>query len=331
MRTWQVQQPGEPERALRLVDIPTPRPGSGEVRVSVRAAALGFPDLLLCQGKYHDKPQTPFSIGGEAAGTVQEVGDGVDESLVGCRVVVTPGQTTAGLLAEEVVVPVQRLLPLPDDMSWEEGAALFVAYQTSHMALFRRAGLAKGETVLIHGAAGGIGSAAVQLGKAAGARTVAVAGGARKAKACADLGADVVVDHHEDDFVAVTKEVTGGRGADVIYDSVGGEVFDRSRKCIAVEGRLLVVGFASGTIPQLPVNHALLKNYSVVGFRTRPFRDDPAYCREIHDELLRYREQGFVQPLVDGATFDDVPGALRRIADRDVLGRLVVTVDRNDA
>lgn len=129
----------------------------------------------------------------------------------------------------------------------------------------------------------------------------------------------------------MTKEVTGGRGADVIYDPVGGEVFDRSRKCIAVEGRLLVVGFASGTIPQLPVDHTLLKNYSVVGFRTRPFRDDPAYRREIHDELLRFREQGFVHPLVETAAFDDVPGALRRIAERDVVGRLVVTVDRDDA
>lgn len=180
MRAWQVQQPGEPERALQLVDVPVPRPGQGEMRVTVLAVALDFPDLLLCQGKYHDKPPTPFAIGGEAAGIVQEIGGGVDESLVGCRVVVTPGQTTAGLLAEEVVVPAQRLLPLPDDMSWEQGAALFVAYQTSHMALFRRAGLAKGETALIHGASGGIGSAAVQLCKAAGALTIAVVGGAQK-------------------------------------------------------------------------------------------------------------------------------------------------------
>lgn len=330
MRAWQITRLGQPEDALELVESPDRAPAAGEVAVRVRAAALGFPDLLLCRGEYHDKPDLPFTIGGEAAGVVVEVGPDVDGIDVGDRVIVTAGETVGGTLASRLVVPADRILPAPVGMPLEQAAAFFVAYQTSYMALFRRGNLRSGETLLVHGASGGIGSAAVQLGKAVGARVIAVAGGPVKAEVCRRLGADEVIDHREEDFVAVVKELTGGRGADVIYDSVGGDVFDRSRRCIAVEGRLLVVGFAGGTIPQFSVNHALLKNYSVVGFRTRPFRDDPVYVREVHDALCDFHSRGLVSPLVDTVDFDAVPKAVGELGERTVFGRLVVQVPEVD-
>lgn len=326
MRAWQIVRNGAPEDALRLRDLPAPAAGPGEAVVDVAAAALGFPDYLLATGDYHDKPPLPFTIGGEAAGTVTATGDGVDLVAVGDRVVVAPGVTVAGRLAEQVSVPADLLLPIPDEMHWAEAAALFVAYHTSHIGLFRRGGLREGETLLVHGASGGIGSAAVQLGKAVGARVIAVAGGQAKSDICRQLGADIVVDHRVEDFVSVVKQLTGGRGADVIYDPVGGEVFDRSRRCVAVEGRIVVAGFASGVLPQLPVNHALIKGYSIVGFRTRPFRDDPVYRREVHDDLVAMYRRGAIRPLVEPMPFDDTVKALRRIGDRDVVGRIVVRV-----
>lgn len=324
MRAWQIVRNGAPEDAVEMRDLPAPAAGPGEAVVDVAAAALGFPDYLLATGDYHDKPPLPFTISGEAAGTVTTIGDGVNGIAVGDRVVVAPGVTIAGRLAEQVSVPADLLLPIPDQMSWAEAAALFVAYHTAHIGLFRRGGLQGGETLLVHGASGGVGSAAVQLGKAVGARVIAVAGGQAKTDICRQLGADVVVDHRVEDFVSVVKQATDGRGADVIYDPVGGEVFDRSRRCVAVEGRIVVVGFASGVLPQLPVNHALIKNYSVVGFRTRPFRDDPVFRRDVHDDLIAWYRRGAIRPLVESRPFEDTVKALRRIGDRDVIGRIVM-------
>lgn len=315
MRAWQVTALGEPAEVLKEVELPDPVAGPGQVVIEVEAAALGFPDLLACRGLYHDRKPLPFVPGGELCGQVVGTGE---------RVIVNP--TGHGGIAQRVAVDAEQLLPVPDSMSATVGAALFVAYHTAHIGLYRRAALRPGETLLVHAAAGGVGSAAVQLGKATGARVIAVAGGPRKAAACREWGADVVIDHREQDFVAVVKDVTDGRGADVIYDPVGGEVFDRSRKCIAVEGRLLVVGFASGTIPTLPVNHALLKNYSVVGFRTRPFRDDPVYRREVHDSLIALLERGEIAPAVEEADFADVPAVLARIDRGEVIGRSVVRI-----
>ncbi|HEY3684525.1 MAG TPA: NADPH:quinone oxidoreductase family protein [Streptosporangiaceae bacterium] len=315
MRAWQVTAVGEPEEVLRLVDVPEAVAGDGEVVVEVAAAALGFPDLLTCQGLYHDKKPVPYVPGGELAGTVAGTGR---------RVIVNPGG--AGALCERTAVREDALLPIPDDLPDAKAAALFVAYQTSYMALFRRARLVDGETLLVHAAAGGVGSAAVQLGRAAGARVIATAGGPEKARVCRDLGADAVIDYRSDDFVAAVKDLTDGRGADVIYDPVGGDVFDKSRKCVAVEGRILVVGFASGRIPEMKVNHALLKNYSVVGFRTRPFRDDPVYRREVHDDLLRMYARGAIDPLVHEVPFAEAPAALARLGARGTTGRTVVRV-----
>lgn len=315
MRAWQVTSTGEPNEVLKETDLPEPQAGPGQVLIDVDAAALGFPDLLLCRGLYHDRKQPPFVLGGELCGRVVGTGE---------RVIINPGGQ--GGIAQRVAVDSEQLLPLPDHVPATIGAALFVAYHTAHIGLFRRAGLRPGETLLVHAAAGGVGSAAVQLGKATGAHVIAVAGGPRKTAACRNWGADVVIDHRAQDFVAVVKEVTDGRGADVIYDPVGGEVFDQSRKCVAVEGRLLALGFASGTIPTLPVNHALLKNYSVVGFRTRPFRDDPAYRREVHDSLVSLLERGEIAPAVEEAGFDEVPAVLGRIDRGETIGRSVIRI-----
>lgn len=322
MRAWQVVSPGPVAEALRMAELPRRDPGAGEVEVRVEAVGLGFPDYLLARGRYHDRPATPFVVGTEAAGVVTTVGAGVTDAATGDRVIVVPGDSGPDACAEYLTVPAERLLPVPAQMPMTEAAVLFVAYQTAHMALFRRAQLAAGEVLLVQAAAGGIGSAAVQLGKAAGARVIAVAGGPAKADLCRRLGADLVVDHHVDDFVEQVRAFTGERGVDVAFEPVGGEVFHRTRRCMAVEGRLLAVGFASGDVPSAPVNHLLLKNYAVVGFRTRPFRLDPDYRRRIHDDVLALYRAGQVTPPVTPVPFEEVPEALARIGSGAVAGRL---------
>lgn len=326
MKAWQVSGFGAPSEVLALADIAEPEMADTQTLVRMDRACVGFPDYLVVQGLYHEKPPLPFLLGGEGAGQVVAVGPGAGPWSVGDRVIVVSGHAHKGHLAEFVAADNDQILPIPADMDLEHAAALFVAYQTSYVGLFRRAGLRAGETLVVHGASGGIGSAAIQLGKSAGATVIAVAGGARKGAICADLGADHVIDHTSEDFVARVKEITSGRGADVIYDSVGGPVFDRSRRCIAVEGRLLVVGFASGEIPQAPVNHALLKNYSIIGFRMRPFRDDLDYRAQVHQSLLDLYAKGDIKPLTTGYDFVDVPKALDAIGERTVVGRSVIHI-----
>jgi NADPH2:quinone reductase len=322
MKAWRVHEVGEPGAVLRYDEVPAPEPAAGEVIVQVEAAAVNFPDLLLCRGEYHHKPELPFTLGCEAVGRV--VAAGADAGVaVGERVLTAP--LSYGCFADQVRVPASTVLPVPESMPAATAACLFMGYQTGWVGLHRRAGLRKGETLLVHGAAGGVGSAAVQLGKAAGATVIATAGGARKADACRRLGADVVVDYTRQDIVAAVKEATGGRGADVVYDPVGGSVFEASRRCIAVEGRILVVGFAGGSIPQLPVNHALIKNYSVVGFRMQPFREDPQYTAQVHGELLALCESGAIDPLIDSEPgMSEAPAAVARLGERDVIGRIVL-------
>jgi NADPH2:quinone reductase len=207
-----------------------------------------------------------------------------------------------------------------------DAAALFITYHTGHCALYRRARLQPGEVLLVHAGAGGVGSAAIQLGKAAGATVIATAGGPAKVAVCKEVGADLAVDYLTEDFVQVVKAATDGRGADVIYDSVGGEVFDRSRRCIAWEGRLLVIGFAGGPIAQLPTNHVLLKNYSVIGVYAGEYHNvQPAVLRDAHAALLRLYARGAIRPLVrEQGAFADAPAALARLADRRTVGKVVV-------
>ncbi len=324
MRAWQVQQLGEPLAALREVELATPEPGPGQLTVRTLATAANFPDVLMCRGLYQVKPELPFTPGVELCGEVVAVGEGVEGFAVGQRVL---GGTALphGGFAEYAVLGAAQAFPAPVSLDDAQASSLFIGYQTGWFGLHRRAGLRSGETLLVHAAAGGVGSAAIQLGKAAGARVIGVVGGPEKAEVARALGADVVVDRHTQDFVAVVKEETGGRGADVIYDPVGGDTYARSTKCIAFEGRILVIGFAGGTIQEAALNHALIKNYSIVGLHWGLYNTyDPASVQQCHTELTALADQGLVNPLVsERLAFDAVPDGLQRLADGTTVGRVV--------
>ncbi|PTX55150.1 NADPH2:quinone reductase [Melghirimyces profundicolus] len=325
MRAWQVQQLGDPSEALHQVELAKPRPESGEVLIKVEAVALNFLDILLCQGKYQEKPSLPFTPGAEISGTVTEAGEGVSLKA-GQRVLATPPLPRGGL-TEWVCVPEDHVYSIPDSMSWNEAASMFITYQTAYYALHRRAGIQPGEVLLVHAGAGGVGSAAIQLGLAVGARVIATAGGPEKVNICKELGAEAVIDYRTEDFVKIVKEATEGRGADVIFDPVGGDTFDRSKKCIAFEGRLLVIGFAGGRIADAPTNHALVKNYSVVGVHWGLFRRlMPERVIQAHRELMELYEKGAIRPLVyKQFPFGELPQALNLLADRKTWGKLILT------
>jgi NADPH2:quinone reductase len=324
VKAWQVRVPGEPQDVLELAEVPRPVPGAGQLLVKVLAAAANFPDVLMCRGTYQVRPPLPFTPGVELCGEVVETGPDVTGFTPGDRVI---GATMlpAGAFAEYALMDAARTVPAPEGLDDAEAAPFHLTYQTGWFGLHRRAGLAAGETLLVHAAAGGVGSGAVQLGKAAGARVIGVAGGPRKAAIARQLGADVVVDRYAEDFVAVVKEATNGRGADVVYDPVGGEAFQKSTKCIAFEGRILIVGFASGVIPSAALNHALVKNYSIVGLHWGLYeRLDPGAVRDCHVELTRLAAAGLIKPLITGRLpLADVPDGLRRLGAGDTTGRLV--------
>lgn len=326
MRGWLVEQHGEPLEVMTLAERPEPEPGPDEVALTVRACSLSYPDLLLIQGKHQQKVELPMTPGVELCGTVRAIGTGVSEFTIGDRVVGL-SKLPAGALAEVALGSVGDLHPVPADLDDVAAAAMYTAFQTAWFALHHRAALRAGETLLVHAGAGGVGSAAIQLGVAAGARVIATAGSPEKVALCRDLGAEDVIDYVADpDFAPVVNELTGGRGADVIFDPVGGEIFDRSRRCIAWEGRLLVIGFASETIPTVKVNHLLIKNYSVLGLYWGPYREsDPGLIRRAHEEIVALLHAGVIRPLVM-ATYglDDAATALQSLGGRGTYGRLVV-------
>ncbi|MFI6849596.1 NADPH:quinone oxidoreductase family protein [Kitasatospora sp. NBC_00085] len=320
MRAWQVTELGEPQEAMRLVeDVPRPVPGPGQLLVRVRAAAVNFPDALMVRGQYQVRPPLPFTPGVELCGEVV-AGERAGERVIGNPVL--PG----GAFAEYALLEAAAAFPAPGALDDAEAAALHIGYQTAWFALHRRAGLRPGETLLVQAAAGGVGSAAVQLGRAAGARVIAVAGGPEKAAVARELGADVVVDRTAGDFVAAVKEATGGRGADVVFDPVGGAAFTGSTKCIAFEGRIVVVGFASGEIPAAALNHALVKNYGVLGLHWGLYNTrDPQAVRAAHEELTKLAEAGVVRPLVSARLpLAGAAEAVQRVADGHSTGRVVV-------
>ncbi|CAM5293866.1 NADPH:quinone oxidoreductase family protein [Streptomyces fimicarius] [Streptomyces griseus] len=261
------------------------------------------------------RPPLPFTPGVEVCGTTED----------GRRVLATPALPHGGF-AEYVVADEAALLPAPEALDDAEAAALHIGYQTGWFGLHRRANLRAGETLLVHAAAGGVGSAAVQLGKAAGAKVIGVVGGPEKAAVARELGCDLVIDRRSEDIVAVVKEATGGRGADVVYDPVGGDAYAKSTKCVAFEGRILVVGFAGGVIPTPALNHALVKNYSVVGLHWGLYNTkDPAAVRACHDELTELAEQGIVKPLIsERVAMAGAADAVQRVADGTSTGRIVV-------
>ncbi|GAA2363602.1 NADPH:quinone oxidoreductase family protein [Saccharopolyspora halophila] len=324
MKAWQVVELGEPRDVLRLTDVADPEPGQGQLTVRVLASPANFPDVLMCGGQYQVKPELPFTPGVELCGEVVAVGSGVDGFAAGDRVLggsVLPH----GGFGELAVMDAATTFAAPAALDDAEAASLYIGYQTGWFGLHRRAGLRAGETLLVHAAAGGVGSAAIQLGKAAGARVIGVVGGPEKASVARELGADVVVDRREQDFVAVVKEETGGRGADVIYDPVGGDTYRRSTKCIAFEGRILVVGFAGGEIQSAALNHALVKNYSIVGLHWGLYnRHDPAAVAECHRDLTELAASGAVKPLVsERLSLDSVAEGVQRLADGSTVGRVV--------
>jgi NADPH2:quinone reductase len=326
MRGWHVVRTGDPIEVMTLDDLPVPSPGPGEVVVAVRACGLGYPDLLLTQGKHQEKPPLPFTPGMEISGVVREAGPGSEFA---------PGQRVVGLarlphggLAEFALASAADLYPLPEDIDDVSAAAMYTAFQTAWVALHRRAALRAGETLLVNAGAGGVGSAAIQLGVAAGARVIATAGGPEKAELCRTLGAEHAIDYLANpDFAPLVNELTGGRGADVIFDPVGGDVFDRSRRCIAWEGRLLVIGFASDVIPTVRMNHLLIKNYSILGLYWGPYRQrNPEVVSRAHDEVVDLVRSGAVKPLVMAThPLSEAAAALQSLGERGTYGRLVVT------
>jgi len=326
MRAWRVAELGEPAAVMRLEDVETPTPGPRQLVVRVLAAPANFPDALMCRGLYQVRPDLPFTPGVELCGEVLATGEEVTAFAVGDRVIGAAVLPYGGF-AEVALMDVATTFPAPASLDDAQAASLYIGYQTGWFGLHRRAALKAGETLLVHAAAGGVGSAAVQLGKAAGATVIGVVGGPEKAEVARALGADVVVDRHTEDFVSAVKEHTGGRGADVVYDPVGGETYQRSTKCVAFEGRILVIGFAAGDIQSAALNHALIKNYSIVGLHWGLYNMvDPAAVARCHAELTDLADRGLVRPLVsERLALAQAADGVQRLADGTTVGRVVVT------
>ncbi|MEV6793483.1 NADPH:quinone oxidoreductase family protein [Streptomyces sp. NPDC051320] len=315
MQAWQVHENGEPGEVMRLDEVPEPEAGPAQLKLKVLAANINFPDALLCRGQYQVRPPLPFTPGVEICGRTAD----------GRRVIANPALPHGGF-AEYVVVDEATLLPAPPALDDAEAAALHIGYQTGWFGLHRRARLQAGETLLVHAAAGGVGSAAVQLGKAAGATVIGVVGGPDKARTATELGCDLVIDRRSEDIIAKVKEFTGGKGADVVYDPVGGDAYAKSAKCVAFEGRIVVVGFASGAIPSPALNHALVKNYTIMGLHWGLYaQKDPASIGRCHAELTELAAQGAIKPLVsERVALKDAAAAVQRVADGVTTGRVVI-------
>lgn len=316
-----------PPETLVVEDVPSAPLGAGQVRIAVHACGVNFPDTLIIQDKYQFKPPLPFTPGGEVAGEIVEVGAGVTRVKAGDRVIAMVGW---GGFAEELVVEADRTMPVPHGMDLVTAAGFTMTYGTSYYALEQRAGLRPAETLLVLGAAGGVGLAAVELGHLMGARVIAAAGSPEKLALCREYGADETVDYDRESLKDRVKELTGGRGADVIYDAVGGDYFDQAMRCVNWNGRLLVVGFASGRIPQLSVNLALLKGCSIVGVFWGAFTGrEPEQNASNLDTLGRWYEEGKLKPHVCKTyPLEQVAGALNDIIHRRATGKIVLTTGR---
>jgi NADPH2:quinone reductase len=310
---------------LALAEVETPEPSPGHVRIAVAACGINFADLLMVAGKYQVRPPLPFSPGLEVAGRVDALGDGVTGLRIGDRVA---AYCAYGGFAEAVVVPAGNCVPLSGHIDDVTAAGFMVAYGTSHVALALRAQLAPGEILLVHGASGGVGLTAVELGRHMGATVIATAGSDEKLELAATYGAEHLINYREEDFVARVKEITDGRGADVVYDPVGGNIFERSLRCTAWEGRILVIGFASGQIPTAPCNYLLVKNISVVGVHWGAYAErDPATLASSLSTLFGWHADGALRPHVSQTVPLERAGeGLQALADRRATGKVVVTM-----
>ena len=322
MHAWLCTNPTGVE-ALVWTELPTPIPQPGEVRVAVAAASLNFPDLLIVQNKYQMKPPLPFVPGAEFAGVVEAVGEGVTHLKVGQNVACLAG---TGGFGTHTLAMAALCLPLPDGFSLVDAAAFTMTYATSHHALMDRAQLQAGETVLVLGAAGGVGTAAIQIAKAAGATVIAAASSDEKCALCHSLGADATLNYSREGLREGIKRLTAGKGPDVVYDPVGGDFAEPAFRSIAWRGRYLVVGFASGPIPSLPLNLALLKGASLVGVFWGDFaKREPLANAAMMDTLVQWYGQGKVKPVIDSTLpMSELPAAYARMGSRSVMGKLVL-------
>jgi NADPH2:quinone reductase len=329
MRAWQCVKPGRPRNALSLNEAaPAPEPYPGTILLDVVAAGMGLPDVFMCQGSYHLTPSTlPFTQGQEVIGRVAGWGEGVEGRQVGDLVMaVTSFFTGNGGYAQQCLGLDDFCLPVPEGMSDAEASGFLIPFHTAHLALVQRGKLTPGETLLVIGGAGGTGQAAMQIGKALGARVIATAGGAEKAAFCRDLGADHVVDYHSEDIAEGVKAATDGRGADAIYDPVGGKAFQSAMQCVAHEGRILAIGFASGSWGKADTSHMVYNNYSVVGVIPSNYGRD--FKQRAQEELLGWWRAGKLRPRVDSLVpFEGLPDALERLASGGVKGKLSLAVD----
>ena len=310
--------------ALQWQDLPTPEPQAGQVRLVVKAASLNFPDILIVQNKYQFKPALPFVPGSEFAGVVEAVGAGVVNVKLGDRVAAMAG---TGGFGTHAIVPAEKLVPLPEGMSFEHGAAFLMTYGTSQHALLDRAALKAGETVLVLGAAGGVGTAAIQIAKAVGARVIAAASTDAKCAVCREIGADATINYSTENIRDALKALTNGKGPDVVYDPVGGDLAEPVYRSIAWRGRYLVVGFAGGGIPALPLNLSLLKGASIVGVFWGDFvRREPANFARDMQQLGQWYAEGKVRPVMDQVMpLTELHAAYARMGARQVIGKLVLT------
>lgn len=326
MKAWVVRELGGPDR-LRLEEIDNGDPHPGIVRIRVRASAINFFDALMVAGRYQTKPDLPFVPGSEVSGEVISAPPG-SGFTVGARVMATvPNDSVrSGGYAKETDAPTTAVTLIPNAMPFEDAAAFWITYQTGWFGLFRRANLQPRETLLVHAGAGGVGSAAIQLGKAAGATVIATAGSDEKVEVCTKLGADHAINYTTQDFAEEVKRITDGRGADVVYDPVGGDVYERSTKCIAFEGRIVIVGFTSGRIPQATLNHALIKNYSIVGLHWGLYaRRAPQLIPVAARALMDMYVAGKIKPYVSARfAFEDAPAALASVAGRGSTGKVII-------
>jgi NADPH2:quinone reductase len=322
MRAVVCRQFGPPE-SLVVEDLPPPAPGPGQVVIDVKAASVNFPDVLIIQDKYQVKPPLPFSPGSEVAGVVSAVGTGVDGIAAGARVLAF---TTHGGFAEQVAVDRSRVYRIPDRVEFASATALGLAYATSEHGLRDRAALAAGETLLVLGASGGVGLAAVEIGRILGARVIACASTDGKLAVCREHGADDTINYAAEDLRDRIKQLTGGRGVDVVYDPVGGAYSEPALRSLAWRGRFLVVGFAAGDIPRIPLNLLLLKGASIVGVYWGDFvRREPERAAAAMAQLFRWLEDGQLRPHIDRVfPLDRAADALRLMANREVRGKLVL-------
>lgn len=322
MNAWLCTDPTGPD-ALQWTELPTPEPKAGEVRVAVRAASLNFPDLLIVQNKYQMKPPLPFVPGTEFSGLVEAVGDGITHFKPGDAVAAFGG---LGGFATHVCVDARLVMPMPPGFTFEDAAAFICTYATTHHALVGRAGLRAGETLLVLGAAGGVGTAAVQIGKALGARVIAAAGGTDKTELCRRLGADATIDYRSEDLRDRVKALTDGRGVDVVYDPVGADYAEPALRSLGWRGRYLVIGFAAGAIPSVPLNLALLKEVSILGVFWGEFaRRDPRGNAQVLHSLAQWYAEGRIKPVVETRLpMAELREAFARMARREVRGKLVL-------